>query len=215
VSAEEVPVPAKVTVVGEFEELLVITSFPLVAPETVGANVTLRGRLELGFSVSGGVNPVNANGPETETALIMIAVELLLFVNVTFCLLLVLPTASLPKFKDVGLAESCTVWAAPVPLKAIPVGDVGALLASDKLPVTLPEAEGAKSTVIVPEPPTATVIGRDNPPVPKPAPVVFAAVMERAALPVFETVSDCLPLLPTLTLPNARLLGCTEICDCC
>jgi len=214
VSAEEDPVPARAIVVGEFPELLVTASVLVVAPETVGVNVTLKDRLELGFSVTGRVNPVNANGPETEIALIVIAVELLPFVSVTFCLLLVLPTASFPKFKDVGLAESCGVWAVPVALKAILVGDVGALLASDRLPVTLPEAEGAKSTVIVPEPPAATVIGRDNPTVPKPAPVVFTALMERAALPVFETVSDCLPLLPTLTVPNARLPGCTEICDC-
>src|ERR1700739_4424735 len=109
VSAEEDPVPARVIAVGEFPELLTTASAPVVAPETDGVKVTLRGRLELGFTVTGRVDPVNANGPETEIALIVIAVELLPFVSVTFCLLLVLPTASFPKFSDVGLAKSCGV----------------------------------------------------------------------------------------------------------
>ena len=214
VSAEEVPVPAKVTEVAEFPALLVTANVPVIAPETVGVNVTLRVRLELGFSVTGSVVPLNANGPETVMLLIAVDVVLLLFVSVTFCLLLVLPTASVPRFRDEGLAESCPVCAVPVPLRATTVGDVGALLTKDKLPVTLPEAEGTKSTVIVPDPPAATVIGRDSPTVAKPARVMFAALMERAVLPGFETVSDCFPLLPTLTLPNGRLPGSTEICGC-
>ena len=72
-SAEEDPVPDSAIVVGEFPELLVTASAPVVAPDTVGVNVTLRGRLELGFTVTGRVNPVNVNGPETEIALIVIA----------------------------------------------------------------------------------------------------------------------------------------------
>ena len=96
------------------------------------------------------------------------------FVRITFCLPLVLPTVSLPKFSVVGLAESCPVWGAQVPPRVIGGGGVGALLANDKLPVTLPELDGAKSTVIVPEPPAGTVIGSDSPTVPKPAPVVFS-----------------------------------------
>lgn len=42
-------------------------------------------------------------------------------------------------------------------------------------------------------------------------PVMLAAVMARLALPVFETFTDCVPLLPTVTLPNVRLPGLTEI----
>src|SRR5258707_15631889 len=124
VSAEEVPVPAKVTEVAEFPALLVTANVPVIAPETVGVNVTVRVRLELGFSVTGSVVPLNANGPETVMLLIVVDVVLLLFVSVTFCLLLVLPTASVPRFRDEGLAESCPVWAVPVPLRAITVGDV-------------------------------------------------------------------------------------------
>ena len=92
------------------------------------------------------------------------------------------------------------------------VGDVGALLTNDRLPVTLPEVEGANATVIAPEPPAATVIGNDRPLVLKPDPVTFAAVMDRLALPVFETVSDFCALPFIATLPKVRLPGVTEIC---
>lgn len=214
VSPEEVPVPVRATMVGELPELLVTASIPLAAPETVGVKVTVRGRLELGFRVTGSVVPLYANGPEAEIEVIETEAELLLFVNVTVCLLLVLPTASFPKLSDVGLAESWPAGAAPVPLRAIAVREVGALLTNDNVPVALPEVVGAKSTVTVPDPPAATDIGRDSPTVPNPAPTKFAAVMERVALPLFEMVSDCLLLLPTLTLPNARLPGNTEICGC-
>jgi hypothetical protein len=124
----------------------------------------------------------------------------------------VLPTVTLLKLRLVGLAVNWSVAATPVPLRGIAVADVGASLASDRLPVTLPEVEGVKLTLIVPEPPAATVIGSDRPLVLKPDPVTFAAVTDRLALPVFETVSNCVPLLPSVTLPNVRLPGVTEIC---
>jgi hypothetical protein len=91
------------------------------------------------------------------------------------------------------------------------VGDVGALLTSDKLPVTLPEVAGTNSTGIVTEPPAATVTGTDRPFVLKTDTVTFAAVMDRLAVPGFETVKDCFPLSSIVTLPNARLPGVTEI----
>jgi hypothetical protein len=101
--------------------------------------------------------------------------------------------------------------ATPLPVSAIVVGDVGALLTSDRLPVKLLEVEGAKLTVIVPEPPAATVIGTGMLLVLKPDPVTFAVLMDRLALPMFETVSDCLSLPFIGTLPNVRFPGVTEI----
>ena len=94
----------------------------------------------------------------------------------------------------------------PEPESEIEVGEVGALLTSDRLPVTLPAAKGTNCTVIVPEPPAATVIGSTSPVVLKPEPVTFAAVMDRSADPVFNTVSDCFPLLPSVTLPKVAPL---------
>lgn len=68
-------------------------------------------------------------------ALTVIEPELLLFVSVTFCVLLV-PTISLPKSSDVELAESCRVGA--VPLSPLPVSDI-----RDGEIFTLLESEGA------------------------------------------------------------------------
>ena len=89
------------------------------------------------------------------------------------------------------------------------------MLDKERLPVTPPGAKGAKSTVIVPELPAVTVMGNAKFVVPNPVPVTFAAVIVSAAFPPFETVTDCLPLLPTVTLPKATLAGNTEICGCC
>ena len=212
VPRESVPVPESVTLFGEFPAVLVTVSVPVSAPAAVGEKFTLNDTLCPGFNVSGRLTPVNVNGPVQSIELTSIVLDVLLLVSVTLCEPLVVPMLSLPNARDVGLTESCGADATPLPLSAIAVGDVGALLATDKLPVTLPEVEGAKLTVIVPEPPAATVIGSDSPLVLKPDPVTFAAVMERVPLPVFETVTDCDPLLPTATLPNAKVPGITQIC---
>ena len=53
-----------------------------------------------------------------------------------------MPTVSLPKFKKVVLGVSCKTGAIPLPLSAIVVGEVGALLTSVRLPEELALAGG-------------------------------------------------------------------------
>lgn len=110
VPAVEVPVPTRVTVVGEFPAVLVTVSAPVAAPAAVGVNVTLSVRFWLAFNVTGRVTPVDANGPEIVNPLTVIEPELL-FVTVTVWAVLALPTVTLPRFKLVGatvrLRESC------------------------------------------------------------------------------------------------------------
>ena len=65
----------------------------------------------------------------------MLTLELPVLVRVTVCMAL-LPTATFPKLRLVGLAVSCDVAATPVPLMAIVVGEVGALLTKDTPPLT-------------------------------------------------------------------------------
>ena len=208
---DKLAVPARVTVVGEFPAVLAIASIALSDPETVGVNVTPSCDAWPGFKVTGRATPLNANGLEAVIALMVMDCELLLFVSVTFCVLLA-PTVTLPKFRAVGFAESCRLEATPVPLRPIAVGDVGALLTNDKEPVTLPEAEGVKATGIVPEPPAATVIGNARLPALKPVPVTFTALIDRLAPPAFNTVTDCFAVLPSVTFPNVKLPGVTETC---
>jgi hypothetical protein len=84
------------------------------------------------------------------------------FVSVTV-LTLELPALMLPKLKLVGLAESVTVAATPVPLTATVVGELGALLAIPTLPVILPAVVGANSTLNVALCPAAMLAGVASP----------------------------------------------------
>jgi len=89
----------------------------------------------------------------------MLTLALPVLVSVTAWLLLP-PTFTFPKLKLVGLAVSCTVVIAPVPLRAIVVGELGALLTSERFPVAPLAAAGAKLTVNAADLPGATVSGR-------------------------------------------------------
>jgi hypothetical protein len=140
-----------------------------------------------------------------------VTLEFPLFVSVTACMLLV-PTNTFPKLKLVGLAVSWSVAATPVPLKAMAVGEFGALLTSDTLPVTLPVAAGAKATLKFAVCPTASVKGRVSPLVLKPAPVTVAWEIVRLALPELVRVTVWVFVVPTTTLPKLTLVGVTESC---
>src|SRR5262245_46568907 len=91
-------------------------------------------------------------------------------VTVTFCVAL-LPTVTLPKLSEVGLAASVPAGFAPLPLRETTVGELEALLDNDRLPVTLPAAVGANFTWKVALCPAAKVAGRVTPLRLKPAPV--------------------------------------------
>jgi len=112
----------------------------------------------------------------------------------------------------VGLAESCTLTAAPLPLSGIVVGEVGALLTSERLPVALLAAVGVKLTVNAADLPGATVSGRVSPLKPKPLPETVACETFRLALPGLLSVIVCVLVVPTVTLPKLALVGTTEIC---
>jgi hypothetical protein len=92
------------------------------------------------------------------------------------------------KLKLVGLAESVTVAAAPVPLRATALGEFGALLVMLTLPAKLPAVVGANKTLNVAVPPAATVAGVVSPLTLKALPVTANCVMVSNAVPVFVTV---------------------------
>ena len=136
----------------------------------------------------------------------IVTLEFPLFVSVTVCVLLV-PTTTLPKLKLVGLAVSWNVAATPVPLRAMAVGEFGALLTSDTLPVTLPVAAGANCMVKVLDCPAERLKGKVSPLMLKPVPETVACDTVRAALPVLVSVTAWVPTAPTTTLPNLMLDG--------
>ena len=122
-------------------------------------------------------------------ALTVIEPELLLFVSVTFCVLLV-PTISLPKSSDVELAESCRVGAvplSPLPVSDIRDGEIFTLLESERVPFTVPGAEGRNVTLKLADCPRDKVTGRAGPAKLKLAPVTLAPETVASKFPVFVT----------------------------
>ena len=67
----------------------------------------------------------------------------------------------------------------------------------DKLPFTVPDVVGVNMTVKVTLWPPVSVVGKFSPDTEKAEPVTLAWVMVTLAPPVFVTVSDRLPVLPT------------------
>jgi hypothetical protein len=117
----------------------------------------------------------------------MVALVFPLFVMVTFWELEA-PTLIPVKLKLVVLAESETVAAVPVPLRATTLGELGALLVMLTPPVRLPAVVGANKTLKVAVLPAAIVAGVVSPLTLKALPVWDKPSMVRVAVPVFVTV---------------------------
>jgi hypothetical protein len=98
-----------------------------------------------------------------------------------------------------------TEWltaATPVPDSVIESGELVALLATETLPVALPEVDGVNVAVKVAICPGLRINPEDTPEALKPAPetVTFEIVM--VEFPALVSVTFCVPLLETLTLPK-------------
>ena len=89
-----------------------------------------------------------------------------------------------------------------MPLRAMVAGELVALLAMVMLPVTLPAAVGAKATVKEADCPAARVRGSASPVTLKPLPVTLSLEREMLPLPLLETVTVCVALVPVATLPK-------------
>jgi len=76
---------------------------------------------------------------------------------------LVLPAFTLAKLTLVGLDESVTEAAVPVPLNARTFGELGALLVRLTVPLWAPAVVGANKTLNVAVPPAAIDAGVANP----------------------------------------------------
>src|SRR5262245_57257593 len=77
----------------------------------------------------------------------------------------------------------------------------------ETLPVTAPAAVGANLTENVTVCEGLRVTGNVRPVTVKPVPVTLACEMVTFCPPVLVRVSDRVALLPTVTLPNERLVG--------
>jgi hypothetical protein len=199
------PVPLSVIVTGE-PALFVTVMLPVAFPAAVGANFTANVAVCEAFNVAGVVTPLALNPVPAAVTPVICKDAFPVFVNVTFCDPL-LPTATLPKLKLVGLAVKLPAGAAvAVPLSVIVTGDP-ALFATVILPVKLPVEVGANFTANVAVCDASNVAGVLTPLTLKPVPAAVTAVICSAAPPVFVSVMFCDALLPTATLPKLRLVG--------
>src|SRR5208282_1633339 len=120
--------------------------------------------------------------------------------------LALLPTCTFPKARLLGFAVSAPC-VAPVPESGMPKLESEPVEVRLTLPLAVPLAVGEKSTVKDVLWPAVNVKGKDSPLKLNPVPPAEAAEIVRLDPPVLVRVSDKLELLPTCTLPNARLVG--------
>ena len=97
---------------------------------------------------------VSAKSPLVEIVVIAKAAEPV-FVSVTVCAALVVPTVWLAKVSEAGERLAVVVDAVPVPVRPAVCGLPEALSVTLKLPVRVPDAVGENVTLMAQFPPTA------------------------------------------------------------
>src|SRR5437870_2957049 len=167
-------------VLGELGALMASETRRDTVPVVVGANCTLKVLDCPGGRVSGNVSPLMLKPAPVTGPCAMVKLALPELVKVRLCTP-VLPTSTLPKLTLAGVTESC--GCTPVPLRAMVLGELGALLTSETLPDTLPVAVGANCTLKVLDCPAGRVRGRVGPGMQRPAPVKVPCATVRLALP--------------------------------
>src|SRR2546425_3321327 len=179
---EVTPVPLNAMAEGELGASLTSERLPVTLPALVGAKATLKLVLCPALRVSGTVRPVMLKPFPEGVACEMVTLPVPELIRVMVCELRV-PTATSPKLALGGTTESCGCTA--VPLRAIVVGEFGALLTRDTKGVMLgvmAEVGGTRMVVIING---VRVRGRLSPPTLRPLPETLA----------WETVTMALPEL--------------------
>ena len=95
----------------------------------------------------------------------------------------------------------------PVPVREIASGEPGALLLIETLPLAAPDVVGENLTSNDVFWPALMVVGTVKPEILKAEPLAVAAEIVTLAVPVFESVTGTVPLLPTSKLPKLMLDG--------
>src|SRR5947208_940000 len=132
--------------------------------------------------------------------LLMVSGSFPLFVSVTLCAALVVETCRLANARLVGLSVTAGAGGSvPVPLKTTLCGLPLALSVMFRLAVRLPVAVGVKLTLMVQLAPTAIVLGLSGQIFAWPKSLAFVPVIPMlliisGALPLFVTVTVCVPL---------------------
>jgi len=189
----------------------VIEMLPLALPVDVGANVAVKDALWPALMLVGIGNPLMLNPVPLALAaeIVRVALPVLFRVMVWGALAF---TATFPKLTLPGVMESCGCVAVPVPVSAIVIGEPGALLVIEMLPVKLPAEAGANFAVREVFCPAFRVIGVDIPVMLNPVPDALAEEMVTLAVPEFVSVTATDAVAPVSTLPKGTLVGLAESC---
>lgn len=115
------------------------------------------------------------------------------------------PTVTFPKFSVAGETDR-TPGLVPVPESATLSGEFAASETTARMPLAEPAAAGVKVAVKLTLWAGARVMGKVSPEMENPA-ETFACEIVTGDPPVFVNASHRLAVLPTCTLPKARLLG--------
>ena len=94
-----------------------------------------------------------------------------------------------------------------MPDREITVGELVALLATDTLPATLPDTDGAKSTFNVTDCPGLRDTPVDTPLALKPAPEILTFETDTLELPELVSVTGKVLAAPGFTFPKFKLVG--------
>lgn len=142
------PVPVTATAVGALPALLANVIVPLALPAAVGVNTIFMETLCPAGRIVGNVGPLAVKAAAEELSDDSVTLVPPVFVTENVCEP-VLPTFTFPTLTLAALVESfpSVAAAAPVPLTAIAVGALLALLATVITPLAAPAAVGANVTV--------------------------------------------------------------------
>jgi hypothetical protein len=188
------PDPLNAMVNGELGALLVSEIEPVTAPVAPGAKTALNVVFEPAGIVIGALRPVILNPVPVTVACEITRLAVPLFVKLIVCELLV-PVETFPKPAVLGIALICA-WL-PLPLNATANGELGALLATEMLPVALPDVVGVNCAVKDVLCPAAIVAPGTNPIALKPVPAALAWLIDTLSVPELVKVMVADPVLPT------------------
>jgi hypothetical protein len=204
------PVPERLTAVGEPVALLATLTLPLTAPPLVGSNVTESATDWPAPSTVPASEPAAVKPFPDKVTLEIVTLALPVLVRVVESEPL-LSSSTFPKLRVEGLALSDAVAARPVPERLMASEEGVPFVASDTVPLAAPAAEGSNVTLNEALLPAAIVVEVLNPVSPKPEPLTVTWEKVSVAPPEFVSVIGRESLVFTVTDPNATLEELDEI----
>lgn len=205
----------RATIAEELRALLaIVTLAPVVLPTLLGENVTISVADCPGIRIVPPETPLALKPAPLTLTLDIFMLEFPVFVNVELNVLL-LPSATVLKFKLLGLNPSEVCAAEPVPVTPITSGEGTPFVTSVIEPLVADAELGANAALNVMLEFGAIVVDVDSPVKLTPVPLAASCEKVSVALPPFLSVIGCVLVLPTTTFPKLTLdaLADTNACE--